>query len=204
MNLRRVVDWIVIQHMASLAKIVAQREFLSLTCAEMNWILCIFIFQVCTREGFLMKQTSSFQRWRRRYFKLKGRTLYYAKDTKVRVLFLRHRLGPLSLCLLLIVLLPSLSSRLMTRESGSGLAAAAGESKQTSRQILLLTAAGAWFLIRTQIPSDTNRPNNLKVKILLPCRLTSLPLLHRGQRSVPRTVALLSCCYRYVISEELS
>ncbi|KAK4010668.1 hypothetical protein OUZ56_019800 [Daphnia magna] len=38
---------------------------------------------VCTREGFLMKQTSSFQRWRRRYFKLKGRTLYYAKDTKV-------------------------------------------------------------------------------------------------------------------------
>ncbi|XP_046456788.1 diacylglycerol kinase delta-like isoform X6 [Daphnia pulex] len=37
---------------------------------------------VCTREGFLMKQTSSFQRWRRRYFKLKGRTLYYAKDTK--------------------------------------------------------------------------------------------------------------------------
>jgi len=30
-----------------------------------------------------MKQTSSFQRWRRRYFKLKGRTLYYAKDTKV-------------------------------------------------------------------------------------------------------------------------
>ena len=39
--------------------------------------------QVCTREGYLMKQTSSFQRWRRRYFKLKGRTLYYAKDTKV-------------------------------------------------------------------------------------------------------------------------
>jgi len=38
---------------------------------------------VCTKEGFLMKQTSSFQRWRRRYFKLKGRTLYYAKDTKV-------------------------------------------------------------------------------------------------------------------------
>ncbi|XP_064615103.1 LOW QUALITY PROTEIN: diacylglycerol kinase delta-like [Liolophura sinensis] len=27
-----------------------------------------------------MKQTSSFQRWRRRYFKLKGRKLYYAKD----------------------------------------------------------------------------------------------------------------------------
>ncbi|ELT92758.1 hypothetical protein CAPTEDRAFT_214359 [Capitella teleta] len=30
----------------------------------------------------MMKQTSSFQRWRRRYFKLKGRKLYYAKDTK--------------------------------------------------------------------------------------------------------------------------
>ncbi|XP_043288430.1 diacylglycerol kinase eta isoform X3 [Venturia canescens] len=35
-----------------------------------------------TKEGFLMKQTWSFQRWRRRYFKLRDRTLYYAKDTK--------------------------------------------------------------------------------------------------------------------------
>ncbi|GLV41416.1 uncharacterized protein CBL_06646 [Carabus blaptoides fortunei] len=34
------------------------------------------------KEGFLLKQTWSFQRWRRRYFKLKGRKLYYAKDTK--------------------------------------------------------------------------------------------------------------------------
>lgn len=32
----------------------------------------------------LMKQTSSFQRWKRRYFKLRGRTLYYAKTAKVR------------------------------------------------------------------------------------------------------------------------
>ncbi|XP_041974218.1 diacylglycerol kinase eta [Aricia agestis] len=32
------------------------------------------------REGFLMKQTRSFQRWQRRYFKLRGRTLYYAKE----------------------------------------------------------------------------------------------------------------------------
>lgn len=31
-----------------------------------------------------MKQTSSFQRWKRRYFKLRGRTLYYAKTAKVR------------------------------------------------------------------------------------------------------------------------
>ncbi|CAH0557041.1 unnamed protein product [Brassicogethes aeneus] len=35
-----------------------------------------------TKEGYLLKQTWSFQRWRRRYFKLKGRRLYYAKDTK--------------------------------------------------------------------------------------------------------------------------
>ncbi|XP_071052733.1 diacylglycerol kinase eta isoform X3 [Onthophagus taurus] len=35
------------------------------------------------KEGFLLKQTWSFQRWRRRYFKLRGRKLYYAKDTKV-------------------------------------------------------------------------------------------------------------------------
>uniref|UniRef100_A0A9J8BPN0 Diacylglycerol kinase n=1 Tax=Cyprinus carpio carpio TaxID=630221 RepID=A0A9J8BPN0_CYPCA len=30
----------------------------------------------------LLKQTSSFQRWKKRYFKLRGRTLYYAKDAK--------------------------------------------------------------------------------------------------------------------------
>ncbi|XP_053129577.1 diacylglycerol kinase delta-like isoform X2 [Hemicordylus capensis] len=34
------------------------------------------------KEGLLLKQTSSFQRWKRRYFKLRGRTLYYAKDSK--------------------------------------------------------------------------------------------------------------------------
>ncbi|XP_012278503.1 diacylglycerol kinase eta isoform X2 [Orussus abietinus] len=39
----------------------------------------------CSKEGYLMKQTWSFQRWRRRYFKLKGRTLYYAKSTKASV-----------------------------------------------------------------------------------------------------------------------
>ncbi|XP_014665282.1 PREDICTED: diacylglycerol kinase delta-like [Priapulus caudatus] len=37
---------------------------------------------VCIKDGYLMKQTSSFQRWRKRYFKLKGRKLYYANDTK--------------------------------------------------------------------------------------------------------------------------
>uniref|UniRef100_A0A4W3HB93 Diacylglycerol kinase n=1 Tax=Callorhinchus milii TaxID=7868 RepID=A0A4W3HB93_CALMI len=37
---------------------------------------------VIIKEGFLLKQTSSFQRWKRRYFKLRGRTLYYAKDSK--------------------------------------------------------------------------------------------------------------------------
>lgn len=30
-----------------------------------------------------MKQTNSFQRWKRRYFKLRGRTLYYAQTAKV-------------------------------------------------------------------------------------------------------------------------
>jgi hypothetical protein len=44
----------------------------------------VCVLQAATKEGFLMKQTWSFQRWRRRYFKLKGRKLYYAKDTKVR------------------------------------------------------------------------------------------------------------------------
>uniref|UniRef100_A0A7N6C0Q0 Diacylglycerol kinase n=1 Tax=Anabas testudineus TaxID=64144 RepID=A0A7N6C0Q0_ANATE len=39
---------------------------------------------VCTvlKEGNLMKQTNSFQRWKRRYFKLRGRTLYYAQTSK--------------------------------------------------------------------------------------------------------------------------
>ncbi|XP_044008707.1 diacylglycerol kinase eta isoform X3 [Aphidius gifuensis] len=40
---------------------------------------------ICWKEGFLMKQTWSFQRWRRRYFKLKDRTLYYAKDSKDQI-----------------------------------------------------------------------------------------------------------------------
>ncbi|XP_049284283.1 diacylglycerol kinase eta [Anopheles funestus] len=35
-----------------------------------------------TKEGYLMKQTWSFQRWRRRYFRLKGHKLYYAKGSK--------------------------------------------------------------------------------------------------------------------------
>ncbi|XP_024117206.1 diacylglycerol kinase delta, partial [Oryzias melastigma] len=34
------------------------------------------------KEGTLQKQTSSFQRWKRRYFKLRGRTLYYAQTSK--------------------------------------------------------------------------------------------------------------------------
>uniref|UniRef100_UPI00358F5A21 diacylglycerol kinase delta isoform X2 n=3 Tax=Myxine glutinosa TaxID=7769 RepID=UPI00358F5A21 len=38
--------------------------------------------ELSIREGFLLKQTSSFQRWKRRFFKLRGRTLYYAKDAK--------------------------------------------------------------------------------------------------------------------------
>uniref|UniRef100_A0A8C7I7Z9 Diacylglycerol kinase n=1 Tax=Oncorhynchus kisutch TaxID=8019 RepID=A0A8C7I7Z9_ONCKI len=42
-----------------------------------NVILYIYIY-----KGLLLKQTSSFQRWKKRYFKLRGRTLYYAKDAK--------------------------------------------------------------------------------------------------------------------------
>ncbi|TKS80512.1 Diacylglycerol kinase delta [Collichthys lucidus] len=34
------------------------------------------------KEGNLLKQTNSFQRWKRRYFKLRGRTLYYAQTAK--------------------------------------------------------------------------------------------------------------------------
>ncbi|RMC07093.1 hypothetical protein DUI87_16549 [Hirundo rustica rustica] len=39
-------------------------------------------FPTSIKEGLLLKQTSSFQRWKKRYFKLRGRTLYYAKDSK--------------------------------------------------------------------------------------------------------------------------
>ncbi|KAM6909137.1 diacylglycerol kinase delta isoform 2-T2 [Xenentodon cancila] len=41
-----------------------------------------FLEEKSVKEGILLKQTSSFQRWKRRYFKLRGRTLYYAKDCK--------------------------------------------------------------------------------------------------------------------------
>lgn len=41
--------------------------------------------QKSVKEGLLLKQTSSFQRWKRRYFKLRGRTLYYAQDSKARL-----------------------------------------------------------------------------------------------------------------------
>lgn len=43
----------------------------------------LWSLQKSVKEGLLLKQTSSFQRWKRRYFKLRGRTLYYAKDAKV-------------------------------------------------------------------------------------------------------------------------
>uniref|UniRef100_A0A8C5DT72 Diacylglycerol kinase n=1 Tax=Gouania willdenowi TaxID=441366 RepID=A0A8C5DT72_GOUWI len=45
-------------------------------------LLLSFSLQKSVKEGILLKQTSSFQRWKRRYFKLRGRTLYYAKDCK--------------------------------------------------------------------------------------------------------------------------
>lgn len=46
-------------------------------------LLYFNVFQTSIKEGLLLKQTSSFQRWKKRYFKLRGRTLYYAKDSKV-------------------------------------------------------------------------------------------------------------------------
>lgn len=46
-----------------------------------NMLLC---FQTVIKEGMLTKQNNSFQRSKRRYFKLRGRTLYYAKTAKVR------------------------------------------------------------------------------------------------------------------------
>ncbi|KAI4581317.1 hypothetical protein MJG53_009760 [Ovis ammon polii x Ovis aries] len=45
------------------------------------------------KEGQLLKQTSSFQRWKKRYFKLRGRTLYYAKDSKVAQFNVEHFSG---------------------------------------------------------------------------------------------------------------
>ncbi|KAH0630739.1 hypothetical protein JD844_003922 [Phrynosoma platyrhinos] len=48
---------------------------------ETNFLPWISL-QKSVKEGLLLKQTSSFQRWKRRYFKLRGRTLYYAKDSK--------------------------------------------------------------------------------------------------------------------------
>uniref|UniRef100_A0A8B9H9H9 Diacylglycerol kinase n=1 Tax=Astyanax mexicanus TaxID=7994 RepID=A0A8B9H9H9_ASTMX len=43
--------------------------------------MCVCV-QTVLKEGQLMKQTNSFQRWKRRYFKLRGRTLYYAQTAK--------------------------------------------------------------------------------------------------------------------------
>ena len=45
--------------------------------------VCACACQTVLKEGNLMKQTNSFQRWKRRYFKLRGRTLYYAQTSKV-------------------------------------------------------------------------------------------------------------------------
>ncbi len=54
-------------------------SFTILTCYNFY----VFVLQTTTKEGYLLKQTWTFQRWRRRYFRLKGHRLYYAKDAKV-------------------------------------------------------------------------------------------------------------------------
>lgn len=43
----------------------------------------VIYFQTATKEGYLLKQTWTFQRWKRRYFKLKGHKLFYAKAPEV-------------------------------------------------------------------------------------------------------------------------
>lgn len=35
------------------------------------------------KEGYLLKQARTFQRWRRRFFRVRGQTLQYGKDSKV-------------------------------------------------------------------------------------------------------------------------
>ncbi|KAI9513683.1 hypothetical protein NQZ68_040581 [Dissostichus eleginoides] len=54
------------------------------TEARRNLCRCFeaIVFQTVLKEGFLQKQSSSFQRGKRRYFKLRGRTLYYAQTPK--------------------------------------------------------------------------------------------------------------------------
>jgi diacylglycerol kinase (ATP) len=49
-----------------------------------KFISMFLYFQTIIKEGMLTKQNNSFQRSKRRYFKLRGRTLYYAKTAKVR------------------------------------------------------------------------------------------------------------------------
>lgn len=39
----------------------------------------------CIKEGYLFKKGLSFQRWKRRYFKLKSRRLFYSKDSEFRI-----------------------------------------------------------------------------------------------------------------------
>lgn len=46
--------------------------------------------QATTKEGYLLKQTWSFQRWKRRYFRLKGHKLFYAKFPEVSFVPLLH------------------------------------------------------------------------------------------------------------------
>uniref|UniRef100_A0A8C9VHV8 Diacylglycerol kinase n=1 Tax=Scleropages formosus TaxID=113540 RepID=A0A8C9VHV8_SCLFO len=43
-----------------------------------DFFISRFPLQKSVKEGYLLKQTSSFQRWKRRFFKLRGRTLYYS------------------------------------------------------------------------------------------------------------------------------
>ncbi|KAK9878469.1 hypothetical protein WA026_022110, partial [Henosepilachna vigintioctopunctata] len=67
----------------SITKFVSQFCGYPMTSSARNDELEVENKEATIKEGYLLKQTSSFQRWGRRFFKLKGRSLYYAKDSKV-------------------------------------------------------------------------------------------------------------------------
>lgn len=65
---------------------VAQEE------TYLMFIMCLSLFQASTKEGYLLKQAWSFQRWRRRYFRIKGHKLFYAKSPEVSFSLISSRI----------------------------------------------------------------------------------------------------------------
>lgn len=77
--------------------------FRAMGTSEMQAHSVLLCFQTILKEGMLTKQNNSFQRSKRRYFKLRGRTLYYAKTAKVRhcerIKLRSHHLGTEHWCI---------------------------------------------------------------------------------------------------------